>query len=64
MWLAAAVYMAVAMALIFYVIEQRLLGGDNPPYPFEKDEMERFNIAAKLTAARRTREAKRHNTGE
>ncbi|WP_273735193.1 hypothetical protein [Mycolicibacterium septicum] len=52
------------MALIFYVIEQRLLGGDNPPYPFEKDEMERFNIAAKLTAARRTREAKRHNTGE
>jgi hypothetical protein len=63
-WLAAIVYMAVAMTLIFYVIEQRLLGGDDPPYPFENDEMERFHIADQLAAARRTREAKRGNAGE
>ena len=51
-WLAAIAYMIVAMVLIFYVIEQRILGGDNPPYPFEQDEMERFNIAGKLERAR------------
>lgn len=57
-WLAAIVYMAVAMALVFYVIEQRLLGGENPSYPFEDDEMERFGIGEKLETARRIREGK------
>jgi hypothetical protein len=56
-WLAAIGYMIVAMILIFYVIEQQILGGDNPPYPFEQVEMERFHIAEKLEAARRTRAA-------
>lgn len=57
-WLAAIGYMIVAMTLIFYVIEQRILGGENPPYPFEQDEMERFHIGEKFEAARRTREEK------
>ncbi len=58
-WLAAIGYTIVAMTLVFYVIEQRILGGENPPYPFEQDELERFHIAEKLEAARRTREEKR-----
>lgn len=57
-WLGAVAYMIVAMALIFYVIEQLIFGGDNPPFPFEQDEMERFHIPEKLAAARRTREGK------
>ena len=58
-WLAAVVYMIVAMVLIFYVIEQRIFGGENPAYPFEQDEMERFHIREKFETARRTREEKR-----
>ena len=45
------------MALIFYVIEQLIFGGDIPPFPFEQDEMERFHIPEKLAAARRHRDA-------
>lgn len=52
-WLAAILYMIVAMVFIFYVIEQRILGGENAPYPFEQDEMERFDIPGKLERARR-----------
>ncbi|HZA11735.1 HXXEE domain-containing protein [Mycobacterium sp.] len=51
-WLSAIVYMILAMVLIFYVIEQRILGSENPPYPFEQDEMERFDIKGKLERAR------------
>lgn len=58
-WLAAIGYTVAAMTLIFYVIEQRIFGGENPPYPFDQDEMERFHIEEKLAAARRTREDKR-----
>ena len=54
-WLGAIAYMIVAMALIFYVIEQVIFGGDDPPHPFEQDEMERFHIPEKLAAARRIR---------
>jgi hypothetical protein len=54
-WTAAIGYAIVAMTLVFYVIEQRIFGGDNPRYPFEQDEMERFHIAEKLEAARRKR---------
>lgn len=54
-WLAAIAYMIIAATLVFYVVEQRLLGGDNPPYPFDRDEMERFLISEKLEAARRVR---------
>ncbi|HVX11632.1 MAG TPA: hypothetical protein VHC22_10665 [Pirellulales bacterium] len=55
LWLAAIGYAIVAVTLIFYVMEQRILGGENPPYPFEQDELESFHIAEKLKAARRTR---------
>jgi hypothetical protein len=48
--------MIVAMVLIFYVIEQLVFGGDNPRFPFEQDEMERFHIPEKLEAARRQRD--------
>lgn len=51
-WVAAIGYMIVAMVLIFYVIEQRIFGGENPPYPFEQDEMKRFDIEGKLERAR------------
>jgi hypothetical protein len=54
-WLAAIGYAGIAMILIFYVIEQRMFGGENPPYPFEQDELERFHIADKLAAVRRPR---------
>ena len=59
-WLVAMGYTIVAMTLIFYVIEQRIFGGEYPPYPFEQDELERFHIAERLEAARRTRDEKRH----
>jgi hypothetical protein len=55
-WLGAVAYMIVAMVLIFYVIEQLVFGGDNPRFPFEQDEMERFHIPEKLEAARRQRD--------
>ena len=58
-WLAAILYMIIAMVLIFYVIEQRIFGGENPLYPFEQDEMERFHIKEKLEAAQRRRAEKR-----
>ena len=58
-WLGAIAYMIVALTLIFYVIEQLIFGGDNPPYPFDQDEMERFHIPEKLEAAQRTRDGKK-----
>jgi Protein of unknown function with HXXEE motif len=58
-WLAAVGYLAVAVVVIFYVIEQLWLGGENPRYPFDRDEMERFQIVEKFEAARRIRDEKR-----
>jgi hypothetical protein len=52
-WLAAVGYMIVGLTLIFYVIEQRIFGGENPPYPFDQDEMKRGGIEQKLERARR-----------
>lgn len=51
-WPTAVLYTVAAMVLIFYIIEQRILGGENPPYPFEEDEMKRFAIEEKLARAR------------
>jgi hypothetical protein len=45
--------MAAFMFLNFYMIEQKLLGGENSPYPFDPDEMKRFNVEEKLKRARR-----------
>lgn len=52
-WLLAVVYMTVFVFLDFYIIEQKLLGGKNSPYPFDQDEMKRFDIEKKLELARR-----------
>ena len=52
-WLLAVVYMTVFMFFDFYVNEQKLLGGKNSPYPFDQDEMKRFDIEKKLELARR-----------
>jgi len=52
-WLLAVVYMTVFVFLDFYIIEQKLLGGKNPPHPFDQDEMKRFDVEKKLERARR-----------
>ena len=52
-WLFAVVYMAVFMFLVFFIIEQKLLGDKNSPYPFDQDEMKRFDVEKKLERARR-----------
>lgn len=52
-WLLAVVYMIVSMFLVFYIIEQKLLGDKNSPYPFDPDEMKRFDVEKKLELARR-----------
>jgi hypothetical protein len=58
-WLGAVGCTVVSMYLIFYAIEQLWLGSDNPKYPFEQDELERFHIAEKLEAAQRFRAEKK-----
>ena len=52
-WLLAVVYMTVFFFLNFFIIEQKLLGDKNSPYPFDQDEMKRFDIEKKLELARR-----------
>ena len=51
--LLAVVWAAVFMFLDFIIIEQRFLGDINSPYPFDQDEMKRFDIEKKLERARR-----------
>ncbi len=51
--LLAVVWAAVFMYLNFMVIEQKLLGDKNSPYPFDKDQMERGGVKKKLERARR-----------
>jgi hypothetical protein len=52
-WLLAVVYMTVFVFLDFYIIEQKLLGGKNPPHPFDQDQMKakRFDVEKKLERA-------------
>lgn len=52
-WLIAIVYMIAALGFTFGVVEQLLLGGKNSAYPFDQDEMKRFDIEGKLERARR-----------
>ena len=47
-WLLAVVWAAVFMFLVFFIIEQKLLGEKNSPYPFDQDEMKRFDVEKKL----------------
>jgi hypothetical protein len=58
-WLAALAYMTIAVLLIFYVIEQRLLGGDNPRYPFPEDELQRGGVARRFETVQRMRTERR-----
>lgn len=53
--LLAIVRAAVFMFLNFYIIEQKLLGDKNSPYPFDPDEMKRGGIEKKLELARRSK---------
>ena len=52
-WLLAVVYMFAFMFLNFYLIEQKLLSDKNSPYPFDPDEMKRFDVEKKLENVRR-----------
>ena len=54
-WVLAVVWMAVFPFLDFYIIEQRLLGDKNSPYPFDPDEMKRFDVEKKLERAKTIR---------
>jgi len=47
-WIWAVVYMFAFLVLDFYLIEQKLLSNKNSPYPFDPDEMKRFNVGKKL----------------
>ena len=61
-WPLAIGYMVVAMYAVFYAIEQVWLGSDNPQYPFDHDELERFRIPQKFEAAQRHRASLRAAT--
>lgn len=52
-WLLAVVYMTVSMFLVFYIIEHKLLGGKHSPYPFDQDQMKRFDVEKRFERARR-----------
>ena len=52
-WIWAVVYMFTFLILNFYIIEQKLLSDKNSPYPFDPDEMKRFNVGKKLEHAKR-----------
>ena len=52
-WLFAVMYMAVFMFVDFYIIEQKLLGDKNSPYPFDQYEMKRFDVERKLELTKR-----------
>jgi hypothetical protein len=51
-WLLGIVYMIIFLALLT-VLEVILLGDKNSSYPFDQDEMKRFDIEKKLERARR-----------
>ena len=51
--LIAVVWLAVFMFLNFFILEQKLLGDINSPYPFDQDEMKRGGVEKKLELARR-----------
>ena len=52
-WIWAVVYMSAMLFLIFYLIEQVLLSDKNSSYPFDPDEMKRFNVRKKLEHVKR-----------
>src|SRR5919206_3450125 len=56
-WFLGVLWLVVSGYLIFYLVEQKLLG--DAPYPFDQDEMERCNIAQKLELANQRRAEKK-----
>ena len=50
-WLLAVVYMAAFMFLVFFIIEQKLLGDKNSLYFFDQDQMKSFDVEKKLERA-------------
>ncbi|MGH9023207.1 MAG: HXXEE domain-containing protein [Acidimicrobiia bacterium] len=56
-WSLAVLCLFVSGYLVFYLVEQKLLG--DAPYPFDQDEMERCDIAGKLERANRRRAEKK-----
>ena len=56
-WVLAVLWLFVAGYLVFYLVEQKLLG--DAPYPFDQDEMERCDIPGKLERATRRRDEKK-----
>jgi len=54
-WLLAVVCMIAFFFLNFFLIELKLLGDKNSPYPFDQDQMKgkRFDVEKKLERARR-----------
>jgi hypothetical protein len=52
-WLLAVVYMAAFVLLNFGLLETILLGDKDSLYPFDPDEMKRFDIEEKYERARR-----------
>ena len=56
-WLLGVLWLFVSGYIVFYLVEQKLLG--DAPYPFDQDEMERCNIPEKLERANRRRDEKK-----
>ena len=47
-WFLAALWLVASGYLVFYLVEQKLLG--DAPYPFDQDEIERCNIPREARA--------------
>ena len=56
-WAIAVGYLVVFVGLLS-LLELKLLGDKNSPYPFDPDEMQRFGVAEKLERARRRRSSR------
>jgi hypothetical protein len=61
-WVAGVGYLVVGVTIVFYVIEQLMLGSDNPKYPFTEEELGRFHVTEKLAAAQRIRSEKKQKS--
>jgi hypothetical protein len=52
-WAVAALYGLAYPAFVFGLLEIKILGSKNSPYPFDPDQMERMHIGKKFELARR-----------
>jgi hypothetical protein len=59
-WPLAVAYAIVGALTCFYLVEQVWLGSDDPNYhPFDEDELARFRIPEKFSAAQQRRAEKK-----